>query len=218
MTLNTPLPIDIETMRTTAHRLLADDAEPHTPDELQTLTLQLRGHLMLAIPEVETAILAVPEDTEARTAALACISEARRHMGVEPGRSQPADIAHAQRLARSIDALCRQYEALNCGQVTDDHWSPAQLAFRRWAITGRSAGSAEPTTATATAADDWATIGTNSAATLRPRTRQLRAAPQTGATLWADGLVRSPSRSQAVRPRWVTRMRITSSSMTYRTR
>lgn len=136
MTLNTPLPIDIETMRTTAHRLLADDAEPHTPDELQTLTLQLRGHLMLAIPEVETAILAVPEDTEARTAALACISEARRHMGVEPGRSQPADIAHAQRLARSIDALCRQYEALNCGQVTDDHWSPAQLAFRRWAIHG----------------------------------------------------------------------------------
>lgn len=84
MTLNTPLPIDIETMRTTAHRLLADDAEPHTPDELQTLTLQLRGHLMLAIPEVETAILAVPEDTEARTAALACISEARRHMASSP--------------------------------------------------------------------------------------------------------------------------------------
>ncbi|MBV7699119.1 DUF6415 family natural product biosynthesis protein [Streptomyces sp. TRM70350] len=81
-----------------------------------------------------TALLAVPEDTEARAAALACISEARRHMGVEPSRSQPADIAHAQRLARSIDALCRQYEALNCGQMTGDHWSPAQLAFRRWAI------------------------------------------------------------------------------------
>nr|WP_277349307.1 DUF6415 family natural product biosynthesis protein [Streptomyces sp. N502] len=94
------------------------------------------AHLMLATPEVETATLAVPEDTEARTAALACISEARRHMGVEPGRSQPADIAHAQRPARSIDALCRQYEALNCGQVTGDHWSPAQLAFRRWAIHG----------------------------------------------------------------------------------
>ncbi|MBV7697726.1 DUF6415 family natural product biosynthesis protein [Streptomyces sp. TRM70350] len=136
MTVNPSLPIDIQTMRATAHRLLADDAEPPSHEELEALTLQLRGHLMLAVPEVETATLAAPADAGIRVAASACIGEARHLLGVEPGRSLPAGIAHAQGLARSVHALCRHYEAFNSGPVTGDHWSPAQLAFRRWAIHG----------------------------------------------------------------------------------
>ncbi|MBG0853821.1 hypothetical protein I2W78_18695 [Streptomyces spinoverrucosus] len=134
--MKTSLPIDIAVMRAAADRLLAGDAEPPSPDELETLTIQLRGHLMLAIPEVEIAVLAAPKGARIRVAARACICEARRLMGVEPGRSLPAGIAHAQRLAHSVNALCRHYEGLNCGQVTSQYWSPDQLAFRRWAIHG----------------------------------------------------------------------------------
>lgn len=58
-----PIPLDIETMRVTARRLLAESAEPPSPDEWETLTLQLRGHIMVALPEVEAAAGALPEGT-----------------------------------------------------------------------------------------------------------------------------------------------------------
>lgn len=105
-------PVDLETMRIAARRLLSDHAEPPMPDELETLTLQLRGHIMLAIPEVETAARRLPEDDVPRACALACIGEARIRLGLEPGRNLPAGIAHAQRLARSVNALCDHYENL----------------------------------------------------------------------------------------------------------
>ena len=55
-------PLDVATMRAAARQLLASDAEPPTPEGLETLTLQLRGHIMLAVPDVETAALARDED------------------------------------------------------------------------------------------------------------------------------------------------------------
>lgn len=105
-------PVDLETMRATARRLLAETAEPPMPDELATLTLQLRGHIMLTIPEVEAAAGRLPKDDIPRACALACIGEARIRLGLEPGRTLPAGIAHAQRLARSVAALCDHYENL----------------------------------------------------------------------------------------------------------
>ncbi|MER5662334.1 DUF6415 family natural product biosynthesis protein [Streptomyces mirabilis] len=99
-------PLDIETMRESARRLLADDAEPPMPEELETLTLLLRGHMMLAIPEVEIAAGRQPKDDIPRYCALACVGEARMRLNLEPGRTLPAGIAHAQRLARSVNALC----------------------------------------------------------------------------------------------------------------
>ncbi|MFD7284054.1 DUF6415 family natural product biosynthesis protein [Streptomyces sp. NPDC059862] len=107
------LPVDIATMRDSARRLLAEEAEPPMPDELKTLTLQLRGHIMLAIPEVETAAAGLPEDDIPRACALACVGEARMRLNLEPGRSLPAGIAHAHRLARSVNALCDHYENLS---------------------------------------------------------------------------------------------------------
>lgn len=105
-------PVDLETMRAAARRLLAETAEPPMPEELETLTLQLRGHIMLTIPEVEKAAGRLPEDDVPRACALACIGEAHIRLGLEPGRTLPAGIAHAQRLARSVNALCDHYENL----------------------------------------------------------------------------------------------------------
>ncbi|MER7401044.1 hypothetical protein ABT373_00845 [Streptomyces sp. NPDC000070] len=44
------VPLDLETMRACADCKLAEDAEVLSPDVLETLTLQLHGHLMLTIP------------------------------------------------------------------------------------------------------------------------------------------------------------------------
>lgn len=100
-------------MRATARRLLAEDAEPPSPEELETLTLALRGHMMLLIPAVEDAAQSLPEDDVPRACALACIGSARMRLGQESSRNLPADIAHAQGLSRSVNALCDHVENLS---------------------------------------------------------------------------------------------------------
>ncbi|MER5209946.1 DUF6415 family natural product biosynthesis protein [Streptomyces sp. NPDC002838] len=104
------LPLDLETMRACAYRLLAEGAKEPSPEELEMLTLQLRGHIMVAIPEVEAAVLARPQDDVLRACALFCLAEARLRLSAEPGRNLSARIAHAQHLARSVQALCDHYE------------------------------------------------------------------------------------------------------------
>lgn len=47
-----PRPVDVETMRVITARLLGENAELPSLKELDTMCLQLRGHLMLLIPEV----------------------------------------------------------------------------------------------------------------------------------------------------------------------
>ncbi|MFI7015481.1 DUF6415 family natural product biosynthesis protein [Streptomyces sp. NPDC050164] len=108
------VPLGLETMRACADRTLANDAEVLSPDVLETLTLQLRGHLVLAIPEVETVVHALPEDSVARVCALFCVGDARLRLSAQPGRTLSA---HTQRLARSVRALCDHYE-------NDDHQCP----------------------------------------------------------------------------------------------
>ncbi|MFD6294322.1 DUF6415 family natural product biosynthesis protein [Streptomyces sp. NPDC060235] len=100
-------------MRETAARLLRDDAELPTFEEMETLTLQLRGHMMLLIPEVETTAEQQPRDDIPRYCALACIGEARAKLGLTAGFGLPAGIAHAKRLSRSLNALCDHYENLS---------------------------------------------------------------------------------------------------------
>jgi hypothetical protein len=107
------LPLDVPTMRETAARLLAEDAELPSLEELETLTLLLRGMIMVAIPEVETAAGKLPEDDVPRACALACIGEARMRLRLEPSnQTLPACVAHAQRLARSVRALADHYATL----------------------------------------------------------------------------------------------------------
>jgi hypothetical protein len=97
-------------MRDTVARLLAEDAELPSLEELENLTLLLRGMITVSIPEVETAAGKLPEDDVPRACALACIGEARMRLRLEPSNGTfPAAVAHVQRLARSVGALTDHY-------------------------------------------------------------------------------------------------------------
>lgn len=113
MTVNTALPIDIEGMRANADRLLAPDAEAPAAQELETLTLTLKGHLALILPEVEYAAAARRDDDDMpRFCARMGAAEARRKLSAEPGRRLSDRLAYGRRLSRSLNALCRHYEIL----------------------------------------------------------------------------------------------------------
>ncbi|MFI6278750.1 DUF6415 family natural product biosynthesis protein [Streptomyces sp. NPDC050988] len=131
------IPLDIETMRVTARRLLTEDAELSTPDELETLTLQLRGHIMVAIPEVEAAAGRLPGDDVPRACALACVGEARKRLGLAPGHTLPSGIAHAQRLARSVNALCDHHQNLAKREPGSEEapMEPTVRTLRPWGLT-----------------------------------------------------------------------------------
>ncbi|MCZ4510269.1 DUF6415 family natural product biosynthesis protein [Streptomyces sp. ActVer] len=111
------VPLDVPTMRETATRLLAENAELPSLEELENLTLLLRGQIMVAIPDVETAAGKLPDDDVPRACALACIGEARMRLRLEPSNATlPAGVAHAQRLARSVRALADHYVNLGCAE------------------------------------------------------------------------------------------------------
>lgn len=107
-----PRPLDIATMRATVAQLLAADAELPSRDELETLTLQLRGHLMLLIPEIDDLVARLPSGEVPGKLAQAGVGEARRRLDELPGSNLPRAVAHAQRLARSVEALCTHWERL----------------------------------------------------------------------------------------------------------
>ncbi|MGW6271201.1 DUF6415 family natural product biosynthesis protein [Streptomyces sp. NPDC055060] len=100
------------TLRATARRLIGEAADVPAPEELDALTLTLRGHIMLTIPKVESAARKLAEDAVPRACALACIGEARMKLGTEPPPGRPAAIAHAQKLARVLNALVYHFESL----------------------------------------------------------------------------------------------------------
>ncbi|MER6350103.1 DUF6415 family natural product biosynthesis protein [Streptomyces sp. NPDC001595] len=99
-------------------------------EELNTLTLQLRGHLMLAIPAVEALAAGFPEDDVPRACAHAGVMQARTRLDAPPGRNLPQRVKQAQQLARSVNALCDHYENLAGEQpaVLDEK----QAALLRW--------------------------------------------------------------------------------------
>lgn len=78
------LPVDVTTMLAVAARLLDATDERPDPDELPTLTLQLRGHMMLLLPEVEDRARVRAEDDAVRIRALAGVEEARRRLAPLP--------------------------------------------------------------------------------------------------------------------------------------
>ncbi|MGW0826920.1 DUF6415 family natural product biosynthesis protein [Streptomyces sp. NPDC002845] len=120
MTANVPLPVDTETMRATTARLLADDAAPPSPIELDTLTLTLKGHLGVLIPEVERVAAQQPDDDPALTIPVACAvvaaAEARRKLDIPLHPGAWAASAYARRLARSVDSLLTSLESLGSAQ------------------------------------------------------------------------------------------------------
>ncbi|MGW6735722.1 DUF6415 family natural product biosynthesis protein [Streptomyces sp. NPDC055013] len=122
-------PPDILTMRASVRRLLgpddAPDALPPNAGELDTITLTLRGHLALIIPEVERAVGPRPKDTST-FCALGCVGEARGKLRHMPGATWESRVVHARRLARVLNALCDHYERLAIKGETRE-----QTALRR---------------------------------------------------------------------------------------
>jgi len=106
-------PPDIETMRATAGRALAEETSTGTVD---TLIPTLRGMVQLLIPDVEQLASRQPKDDIPRACALACCGEARMRLRLGDGETPAVRAAMAQRLARSVNALCDHYE--NLGGVT----------------------------------------------------------------------------------------------------
>jgi len=106
------LPVDVETMRTTTARVLADDAGLPAADELETLVRMYRGHLMVLIPEIGRVTLGLPEDNADVVAAWAGVGEARRRLDAVGEGAFPRELAHARRLARSVVCLLSHLERL----------------------------------------------------------------------------------------------------------
>lgn len=107
------VPPDLATMRASARRLLAEDAAPIGPEELETLRLALRGHIEELIPAVEAMTLGLPKDDIPRACALAGVREARMRLGLGVGDYPPVRMSVAMRLARSVRTLCDHYENLS---------------------------------------------------------------------------------------------------------
>lgn len=112
-------PLDIATMRTVVERLLDPDAVPKTLPpahaEIETLTLQLRGHLELLLPEVEETADRLPRSSIPRYCALACAGEARERLRTGPSSRFGGPTGHARRLARTLNALLDHWETLTGG-------------------------------------------------------------------------------------------------------
>jgi hypothetical protein len=104
--------MDTATMREAAGRLLGENAELPDAETLETLTLMLRGMLMVAVPEVLSLASSLPADDVPAACARAGVGQARARLDMEPRPGLPAGIAHGQRLARSVVALCDHYENL----------------------------------------------------------------------------------------------------------
>ncbi|CAL9519063.1 DUF6415 family natural product biosynthesis protein [Streptomyces sp. enrichment culture] len=102
--------LDVAGMRACAERLLAQDAEELSSEEVEKLTLRLRGQVGLIVREIEQAALALPEDSVPRICALSCVGEARLRLSAQAGRTLHALTSHARGLARSARSLCDHYE------------------------------------------------------------------------------------------------------------
>lgn len=105
-------PLDIATMRASIASVLPPEVTPTDSDTLQTLTGLIRGHMELAIPEIEQLTVPLPKDDVPRYCALACLGEARRKLSAVPGPQTYDAVVHARKLARSLLALCDHYETL----------------------------------------------------------------------------------------------------------
>ncbi|MHC5904310.1 DUF6415 family natural product biosynthesis protein [Streptomyces sp. S6] len=120
-------------MRTTTARVLMDGVGLPTADELETLILMYRGHLMVLIPEIGRVALGRPEgDTDVVTA-WAGVGEARQRLDAVEDGAFPHELAHARRLARSVLCLLGHLESLRGHRETFAayHYPTTKLAPTR---------------------------------------------------------------------------------------
>lgn len=105
-------------MRDTVNLLLDPDAVPEalppTGEALEQLTATVREHLKALAPEVEAAAIRNLEaGSVRRSTTLGCVWEARSRLESRPSPRYGGAPGYARRLARTLNALCDHYEALN---------------------------------------------------------------------------------------------------------
>ncbi|MFD5652115.1 MULTISPECIES: DUF6415 family natural product biosynthesis protein [unclassified Streptomyces] len=105
-------PPDIATVRDTARRLLAADAESFEAAEVAEMTARLREDIAGLIPAVEALTRALPKDDVPRACALACIGEARMRLRLGDGDTDRVRLSVAVRMARTANALADHHQAL----------------------------------------------------------------------------------------------------------
>lgn len=105
-------PPDIATMRSTADRILAFDAKPISPEDLETLRIAMRSQIGLLIPAVQGLAAGFPKGDIHREYALAGVREAGMRLRLGVGGGSPVRMSVSMRLARSVVALCDHYKNL----------------------------------------------------------------------------------------------------------
>lgn len=111
---DTPVVPDLMTMRETAARMPAEGDEALLSDEdLETLRPQLRGHLELLIPAVETAAADLPESADAHKRASAFTFVARAYLRLGRGDTRLVRLSVVRKLVDSVRTLCRHLERMN---------------------------------------------------------------------------------------------------------
>lgn len=110
------LPLDLMTMRAAAARLIAEGVEPPSDDDLDTLSLQLRGHIELLAPAVEQQAACCMVGRRSRESALGCAVEARMDLRLGRGDTLLVRMSVAEKLARSVRRLCYHLERLSGGE------------------------------------------------------------------------------------------------------
>jgi hypothetical protein len=106
-----PAPLDLARMRSTAQCLIDEPVQLPTGESLAALTLRIRGHLSLLIPEIVRAAAVRPSEDISRLRALSCVGEAGARLQPLPVGDE-GTLSQARRLAHSLTALCDHYQHL----------------------------------------------------------------------------------------------------------
>ncbi|MFD6244930.1 DUF6415 family natural product biosynthesis protein [Streptomyces roseolus] len=104
------IPLDLQTMRETALRVLGEETDDLSVVDVESLIQAFRGMLMLLLPEVTAAADRHPRGDMLRVCALVGVEEASRRLRIPYAPSaSPWALRHAQRLARSVMVLTDHY-------------------------------------------------------------------------------------------------------------
>jgi hypothetical protein len=107
------LPLDVAAMRTAAAKLFGEDAVLPRWEVVQSLAHLCRCDILLLIPAVEDLAARRPKNDVRARSALADVVEARRCLDEIEAVGLAGEVERAQRLARSVLALCDHLETLN---------------------------------------------------------------------------------------------------------
>ncbi|WP_367140696.1 MULTISPECIES: DUF6415 family natural product biosynthesis protein [Streptomyces] len=111
MTAGESRPLDLVTIRATAHRALAERASalPRV-QEIREITLALRGHLELMLPEAQEHADQLPPGTTQWYCWEGLITNARTELDEGPGGGLYSAFTHMQTLATSVRLLADRFD------------------------------------------------------------------------------------------------------------